>query len=173
MTTAKPLTEVSRNGWESVTLPMIRPTGFREYDARWRFPEEINLLGIQALGLGLATQLHEAGLAPVAVALEAGVRRVDESGLGGVGRDHDHAHAEIFEGVLQPSPLLDGQVAIDAALATPACAGVGVGSASHAEVGRVAHQDGADCAHGRGIPGGRVAGSKAASFSRWDWGTVQ
>ena len=46
---------------------MIRPTGFREYDARWRFPEEINLVGIQMLGLGLATQLHEMGLPPVVV----------------------------------------------------------------------------------------------------------
>ncbi|MEM7497683.1 MAG: phosphomannomutase/phosphoglucomutase [Pseudomonadota bacterium] len=44
---------------------MIKPTGFREYDARWRYPQEINLLGMQALGLGLATQLHEAGLPPV------------------------------------------------------------------------------------------------------------
>ena len=67
MTTAKPLTEVTQNDWDSLNLPMIRPTGFREYDARWRFPEEINLPGIQALGLGLATQLHLAGLAPVVV----------------------------------------------------------------------------------------------------------
>ena len=67
MTNRKPLTEVSRNGLDSVSLPMIRPTGFREYDVRWRYPEEINLLGIQALGLGLATQLHEAGLPPVVV----------------------------------------------------------------------------------------------------------
>ncbi|MEM9062999.1 MAG: phosphomannomutase/phosphoglucomutase [Pseudomonadota bacterium] len=44
---------------------MIKPTGFREYDARWRFPEEINLEGIQSLGLGIATQLHEVGLPPV------------------------------------------------------------------------------------------------------------
>ncbi len=67
MTLRKPLTEVSRNGLDSVTVAMIRPTGFREYDARWRYPDEINLLGIQALGLGLATQLHQAGLAPVVV----------------------------------------------------------------------------------------------------------
>ncbi|MEM6549958.1 MAG: phosphomannomutase/phosphoglucomutase [Pseudomonadota bacterium] len=46
---------------------MIKPTGFREYDARWRFPEEINLIGIQALGLGLATQLHEMGKPPTVV----------------------------------------------------------------------------------------------------------
>ncbi|MEM7056636.1 MAG: phosphomannomutase/phosphoglucomutase [Pseudomonadota bacterium] len=61
----KPLTEVDVNTFDSLTVPMIKPTGFREYDARWRFPEEINLEGIQALGLGLATQLHAAGLPPV------------------------------------------------------------------------------------------------------------
>ncbi|WP_333835395.1 phosphomannomutase/phosphoglucomutase, partial [Rubrimonas sp.] len=44
--------------------PMIAPTGFREYDARWRFPEEINLVGMQAVGLGFATQLHETGARP-------------------------------------------------------------------------------------------------------------
>jgi len=64
----KPLTDVNENTWESLSLPMIKPTGFREYDARWRFPEEINLIGIQALGLGLATQLHEMGL-PAVVAV--------------------------------------------------------------------------------------------------------
>ncbi|MEM6905982.1 MAG: phosphomannomutase/phosphoglucomutase, partial [Pseudomonadota bacterium] len=61
----QPLTEVHENTLDYLTVPMIKPTGFREYDARWRFPEEINLMGIQALGLGLATQLHEAGLPPV------------------------------------------------------------------------------------------------------------
>ncbi|MBY8974768.1 phosphomannomutase/phosphoglucomutase [Rhodobacteraceae bacterium NNCM2] len=64
----RPLTEVQENTIEFLTVPMIKPTGFREYDARWRFPEEINLVGIQALGLGLATQLHEAGL-PAVVAV--------------------------------------------------------------------------------------------------------
>ena len=34
MSTAKPLTEVSPNGIDSVTVAMIRPTGFREYDVR-------------------------------------------------------------------------------------------------------------------------------------------
>jgi phosphomannomutase len=33
---------------------MVKPTGFREYDARWLFEKEINLMGAQALGLGLA-----------------------------------------------------------------------------------------------------------------------
>ena len=68
MSVPVPLTEVEVNTFDSLTLPMIKPTGFREYDARWRFPEEINLEGIQALGLGLATQLHEAGV-PAVVAV--------------------------------------------------------------------------------------------------------
>ena len=45
-------------------LPLVKPTGFREYDARWLFGPEINLLGIQALGLGLGTYLHERGVRP-------------------------------------------------------------------------------------------------------------
>jgi phosphomannomutase/phosphoglucomutase len=47
-----------------LTEPMIAPTGFREYDARWRFPEEINLIGAQAVGLGFAAQLREMGVRP-------------------------------------------------------------------------------------------------------------
>nr|WP_255596852.1 phosphomannomutase/phosphoglucomutase [Cognatishimia sp. MH4019] len=43
---------------------MITPTGFREYDARWKYPEEINLAGITALGLGLGTQMHKRGIKP-------------------------------------------------------------------------------------------------------------
>jgi phosphomannomutase/phosphoglucomutase len=31
---------------------MVKPTGFREYDARWLLNKEINLMGIQALGMG-------------------------------------------------------------------------------------------------------------------------
>ena len=44
---------------------MIVPTGFREYDARWKYPDEINLPGITALGLGLGTQMHARGIDPV------------------------------------------------------------------------------------------------------------
>ena len=44
--------------------PLVKATGFREYDARWLFGPEINLLGIQALGLGLGTLIHEQGVQP-------------------------------------------------------------------------------------------------------------
>lgn len=59
-----PRPEVTPNTWDELLVPMMKPTGFREYDARWRFPEEINLVGIQAIGLGLGTQMHEAGVPP-------------------------------------------------------------------------------------------------------------
>ena len=67
MTSPKPLTKAEPNGLNSIARPLVQPSGFREYDVRWRFPEEINLLGVQALGLGLATQLHESCLPPVVV----------------------------------------------------------------------------------------------------------
>src|ERR1700744_2917188 len=42
--------------------PMVKPTGFREYDARWLFGKEINLMGIQALGMGLGALIAELGV---------------------------------------------------------------------------------------------------------------
>ena len=35
----------------------IDPYGFREYDARWLYEKDINLLGITNLGKGLGTQI--------------------------------------------------------------------------------------------------------------------
>ena len=50
------------------TEPMVKATGFREYDARWILEKEINLLGIQALGLGLGTYIQELGHRRIVVA---------------------------------------------------------------------------------------------------------
>ena len=61
----KPSPTVTPNTWEFLRDPMITPTGFREYDARWKYPEEINLPGITALGLGLGTQMITRGIDPV------------------------------------------------------------------------------------------------------------
>ena len=36
---------------------LINPYGFREYDARWLYPKDINLKGIENLGVGLGTQI--------------------------------------------------------------------------------------------------------------------
>ena len=60
----KPRTDIEPNTLEYEVLPKVKPTGFREYDARWIFEKEINLLGIQALGAGLGTLIHELGKEP-------------------------------------------------------------------------------------------------------------
>ena len=61
---AKPQSIVTPNTWDFLRDPMIAPTGFREYDARWQFPEAINLPGMTAVGLGLGTQMHRRGIRP-------------------------------------------------------------------------------------------------------------
>ena len=61
----KPSQQVRENTWEFLRDPMITPTGFREYDARWKYPDDINLAGITALGLGLGTQMRQRGIEPV------------------------------------------------------------------------------------------------------------
>ncbi len=52
------------NSYAYESEPMVRATGFREYDARWLFEKEINLMGVQALGLGLGTLIREMGVKP-------------------------------------------------------------------------------------------------------------
>jgi len=61
----KPLPEVTPNTWAFLRDAMITPTGFREYDARWKYPDAINLPGMTALGLGLGTQMRRRGIDPV------------------------------------------------------------------------------------------------------------
>ena len=39
------------------TIIKIDPFGFREYDARWLYEKDVNLLGIENLGKGLGTQI--------------------------------------------------------------------------------------------------------------------
>ena len=58
----KPSPQLFPNTYAYESQPMVKPTGFREYDARWLFEKEINLMGLQALGLGLARLLKELGV---------------------------------------------------------------------------------------------------------------
>src|SRR6201996_3127622 len=60
----KPKPSLKPNTYAYESEPMVKATGFREYDARWLFGSEINLMGIQALGLGLGTLIHELGVKP-------------------------------------------------------------------------------------------------------------
>ena len=64
--TRAPRAAIPPNSYAFESQPLIKPTGFREYDARWWFglpghaqPPELNLYGVQALGLGLGTLMQE------------------------------------------------------------------------------------------------------------------
>ncbi len=115
--------------------PVVKPTGFREYDARWWFgypgspkEPELNLMGVQAVGLGLATLAHRRGVTPdIAVghdfrAYSAAIKMALVTGLmAGGARVHDIG--------LSLSPMAYfAQFALD-------CAGVAMVTASHNDNG--------------------------------------
>ena len=58
----KPRPDLKPNTLAFEQLPLVKPTGFREYDARWLFPNEINLMGLNAMGLGLAALFRRRGV---------------------------------------------------------------------------------------------------------------
>lgn len=71
----KPKHDIKANSLEFENCALIKPTGFREYDARWWFGNhesmaghgqapDINLAGIQLLGASLGTLIHELGVEP-------------------------------------------------------------------------------------------------------------
>ena len=60
----KPKSALAPNTYAYESEPLVKPTGFREYDARWLFGKEINLMGVQALGMGLATLIRDMGVRP-------------------------------------------------------------------------------------------------------------
>ena len=60
----QPKPALTPNTYAYESEPLVKPTGFREYDARWLLGSEINLMGVQALGIGLGTLLHELGVKP-------------------------------------------------------------------------------------------------------------
>ncbi|PBB37467.1 phosphomannomutase/phosphoglucomutase [Mesorhizobium sp. WSM3868] len=65
------LGEARPNSFEFETSALIKASGFREYDARWwvghpgstKAPE-LNLIGVQALGMGLGTLIRRLGVGP-------------------------------------------------------------------------------------------------------------
>src|SRR5215467_9443025 len=62
-----PRSDIKPNTYAYETEPLVTANGFREYDARWLFGKEINLLGVEALGLGLGTYFQERGVQPKVV----------------------------------------------------------------------------------------------------------
>lgn len=66
-----PKPTLAPNTYDFEITPLVKPTGFREYDARWWFGEpgsakapELNLMGVTALGMGLGTLIKEMGVKP-------------------------------------------------------------------------------------------------------------
>jgi phosphomannomutase / phosphoglucomutase len=87
---------LSPNTYAYESQPLVKPTGFREYDARWLFGSELNLMGVQALGMGLGKLIREKGVAPEIVtghdfrAYSASIKYALVSGLMAAGcRVHD------------------------------------------------------------------------------------
>ena len=62
-----PRSDLLTNTLAYETTPLVKATGFREYDARWLFGPDINLLGVQALGLGLGTYIQDLGAGRIVV----------------------------------------------------------------------------------------------------------
>ncbi|QFI69930.1 Phosphoglucosamine mutase [Sinorhizobium alkalisoli] len=68
---SEPEAEAMPDRFAVETSPLIKASGFREYDARWWFgrpddgkPSELNLMGVQALGMGLGTFIRRSGIGP-------------------------------------------------------------------------------------------------------------
>ncbi len=80
----KPKPALTPNTYAYESEPLVKPTGFREYDARWLLGSEINLMGVQALGIGLGTLIHELGVKPEIVTGHdfRGYSAVGEDGAG-------------------------------------------------------------------------------------------
>ena len=58
----KPRADLKPNTVDFERFPLVKPTGFREYDARWLFPQEINLLGLNAVGLSMPILFARRGI---------------------------------------------------------------------------------------------------------------
>jgi phosphomannomutase/phosphoglucomutase len=91
-----PKVALSPNTYAYESEPLVKPTGFREYDARWLIGSEINLMGIQALGMGLGTLIRRQGVRPDVVtghdfrSYSAGVKAALITGLMAAGcKVHD------------------------------------------------------------------------------------
>src|SRR4029450_5536934 len=57
----KPKPALTPNTYAYESEPLVKPTGFREYDARWLLGQEINLMVVEALRMALVAGLMAAG----------------------------------------------------------------------------------------------------------------
>ncbi len=133
--TFRPVAGERPNRFEFETLPLVKATGFREYDARWWFghpasdvPPELNLIGVQALGMGLGTMIRRQGIAPGVIvghdfrSYSLGIKLALTTGLMAAG-----AHVKDIGLALSPMAYF-AQFALD-------CPSVAMVTASHNENG--------------------------------------
>ncbi len=105
----KPRADLVPNTADFERLPLVKPTGFREYDARWLFPQEINLMGLNAIGLGMAALFDERGVKKRIVVghdyrwYSGSVKQALINGLaGGRLRGARHRPRALADGLLRP-----------------------------------------------------------------------
>ncbi len=104
-----PKPALTPNTYAYKSSPLVKPTGFREYDARWLLEKEINLMGVQALGMGLGTLIGEMGVKKEIVTghdfrgYSASVKMALISGLLAAGcKVHDIGLAHDADGLFRP-----------------------------------------------------------------------
>jgi phosphomannomutase / phosphoglucomutase len=61
-------TDLKPNTLEFENIPFVNENGFREYDVRWKYPDEINLPGMHILGLAIANYLIEKKVQKIIIA---------------------------------------------------------------------------------------------------------
>ncbi|HWA03111.1 MAG TPA: phosphomannomutase/phosphoglucomutase [Rhizomicrobium sp.] len=123
-----PRNDLKPNTAEFETFPLITPNGFREYDARWLFEKELNLLGVQALGLGLGTYFRQLGI-PLRVVTGHDYRSYELSIKQALVLGLVNAGCEVLDIGLCTTPMAYfAQFSLD-------CPGLGMVTASHNENG--------------------------------------
>jgi phosphomannomutase/phosphoglucomutase len=100
----KPRTDLKANTADFERLPFVKPTGFREYDARWIFSDEINLMGVHAIGLGLTALFRETGT-PVRIVVGHDYRSYSASIKEALMAGMLAGGAEVFDVGLALSPM--------------------------------------------------------------------
>ena len=75
----------------------INPLGFREYDARWLYPKDINKAGIKKVGQGLGTQI---------------ISKTKKSPRVVVGHDYRSYSEEVKKNLLKDWLILDAMLKI-------------------------------------------------------------
>ena len=90
------------------TTPLVKPTGFREYDALLIVGPDLNLMGVRALGLGLGTYFAERGERRVVVGhdFRSGSPSIKQALMLGPGqrrlRGARHRHGGDADGLFRP-----------------------------------------------------------------------